>query len=167
MYRLGWGGPGPYVSENCCYRNVDILGFFLPVLVRFQTDSTAPLPPVPGAFWGGGVEVPPPPFLGAGKFKKSCFGEGWDSGSAVRGKNYEKMGSDVTSDRIRPSVVKKKATLPLKISPSLPFGPPNTMEFGNIPLPFAHLYHTQSLLGLKHSSRPNVVPKLPIFSNLR
>ena len=94
MYRLGWGGcPGPYVSENCCYRNVDILGFFLPVLVRFQTDGTAPLPPVPGAFWGGGgVEVLPPPFLGLGSSKNRVSEKVGTVGALYEGKIMKKWG---------------------------------------------------------------------------
>ena len=42
MYGLG-GGSGTIFFRKLAV-TVDRLGFFLPVLVRFQTDCTAPLP---------------------------------------------------------------------------------------------------------------------------
>ena len=44
MYGL-WGGSGTIFFQKLAV-TVDRLGFFLPVLVRFQTDCTAPLPPL-------------------------------------------------------------------------------------------------------------------------
>ena len=40
---------------------VDSLGFFLRVLLRFQTDCSTPLLPLPSALWGeGGLKVTHP-----------------------------------------------------------------------------------------------------------
>ena len=51
MYGPG-GLPEPYVSEN---RSLPLTGWvFLPFLVRFHTNCTAPLPPLAG--FGGGLE---------------------------------------------------------------------------------------------------------------
>ena len=54
---------------------------------------------------GLGLGDPPPLFLG-GEFKERGFGKIWDSGRAVRGQNYEKMGYDISFDRILPRVQK-------------------------------------------------------------
>ena len=45
MYGLGGGGSGTIFCRKLAV-TVDRLGFFLPVLIRFQTDCTALLPPL-------------------------------------------------------------------------------------------------------------------------
>ena len=74
---------------------------FLPVLVRFQTffPPPPPKPQSPGALLGGLRDT----YFGGGVFKIICFGEGWDSGTVVRGQNYEKMGYSITVDAPTPS----------------------------------------------------------------
>ena len=48
---VGEGGPEPYFFRKLAV-TVDSLGFFWPILVRFQTFF--PPPPLPGALLGGG-----------------------------------------------------------------------------------------------------------------
>ena len=68
IYGLGGGCPEPHFSENWPLP-LTVLGGLLPVLVRFQTDCTAPLPPLLGALLGG-WKYRPPPYLWGEKFKK-------------------------------------------------------------------------------------------------
>ena len=64
------------------------LGFSLPVLVRSQTDCTAPLPPLLGTLLGRGVEVTPPPLFWGWEIQKIMFRRRMGSGRAVRGQTY-------------------------------------------------------------------------------
>ena len=68
MYGLGLRGAEPCFSENWLLPLTDWV-FFLPVLVRFQTDCTAPLSPLPGALFFWGVVEVAPPILGVGGSK--------------------------------------------------------------------------------------------------
>ena len=43
---MGWGGGSGTIFFRKLAVTVDRLGFFLPVLIRFQTDCTALLPPL-------------------------------------------------------------------------------------------------------------------------
>ena len=55
----GGGGPGTIFLRKLAV-TIDSLAFFPPVLVRLQTDCTAPLPPLLGALLRGGKRSPPP-----------------------------------------------------------------------------------------------------------
>ena len=74
---------------------VDSLGFFCQFWSGFRQTAPHPYPHYRVRFFlgGGGGRGTLSPYFGGGKFKKECFGEGGDSGRAVRGQNYEKSGS--------------------------------------------------------------------------
>ena len=82
MYGNGGGsGTGFFPFENW-----PLLLIFLGFVVRFQTFFPPPPPhptPITGCALGGGGLRNPPTYFGGGKFKKLCFGEGWDSGKAI------------------------------------------------------------------------------------
>ena len=56
------------------------------------------------------------------------------------------------------SKVLKIATLSLKIAIPYPLPPSLTMEVENIPLPFVHVHHSQSLLWLNNGSHHQFCP---------
>ena len=101
MYGLG-GGPQPYFPQKLAII-VDGLEFFLPVLVRFHTDCTAP-PHYRVHFFFG---LCPPHILGLGNSKNYVLEQVGTVAELCEGKIIKKMGKDVTVDRILPKTEKK------------------------------------------------------------
>ena len=64
--------------------------------------------------------------------EKNMFWRRLGSGRAVRGHNYEKMGYNITIDRILPRVL-KIATLPPKIAHPYPLTPPIPWKLETLP----------------------------------
>ena len=66
---------------------MDSMGFFWPGLVRFYTAGTAPLAPLPGAFfWGAGS------YFGGGNVKKYVSEKVGTVGELCEGKIIKKWG---------------------------------------------------------------------------
>ena len=77
MVRGGGGGrSGPYFFSKIYSRGR--FGFLLPFDSLHCTPNPITWCP---SFGGGGGGTPA--YLGGGKIKKICFGQGWDSGRAV------------------------------------------------------------------------------------
>ena len=69
----------------------------------------------PGHFFWGGGRGTPPPYFGTEKFKKVCFGEGWDSPELYKGKIMKKCGRTSLLMGFYPEW-QQIAILPLKIA---------------------------------------------------